>query len=184
MLVSELNIIEFRGIRRCEKPLELSKFTVLIGRNNVGKSAILEALYLFPHPHKSDRIFSNGTKLSVVRITFHSGSHLAYGYSGTIKFEYTINHKHFCITIDDRSDAKLYVDNREITNISDKDLKNLLQVQVDSLADITVLIPNNTQLLKRFDSLIRKEWFKNKIMKLGLHVKVAKIIPSAHLIAS
>ena len=175
MLVTNLNITEFRGIRKCEKPLKLSKFTVLIGRNNVGKSAILEALYLFPRPKKTDRIFGID-KLSVVKDKLHSGSHLAYGYSGTVRLEYIVDRKHFCITIDDRLDTKLYIDDDDADTISDAELQNVLQVKVYCLADIAVLIPNDTQLLKQFDAVIQQEAFKNKIMKMGLHVKVARVI--------
>ena len=175
MLVSELNVTEFRGIRKCEKPLELSKFTVLIGRNNVGKSAILEALYLLPHPRRSDRIFGI-SKLDVVRDKLHSGAHLAYGYSGTAELRYAVNSKRFCITIDDHSEVKLYVNDTDITNISDKDLEELLRIKLENLADVSVLIPNNLGFLKLVDNLIKIDEFKNRIMKLGYHVKVAKIV--------
>ncbi|MHC1575632.1 MAG: AAA family ATPase [Candidatus Methanogasteraceae archaeon] len=48
--ISEIDVEEFRGIKRCKKPIKLSKFNVLIGKNNSGKSSLLEALYLFPSP--------------------------------------------------------------------------------------------------------------------------------------
>ncbi|MDF2956652.1 MAG: hypothetical protein OD814_000274 [Candidatus Alkanophagales archaeon MCA70_species_1] len=46
MFVSQVNIREFRGIRSCKKPLEFSKFTVLVGRNNSGNPFFLEKLSL------------------------------------------------------------------------------------------------------------------------------------------
>jgi predicted ATP-dependent endonuclease of OLD family len=49
--VTQLDIKEFRGIKRCEEPLRFSKFNVLLGRNNSGKSAVLQSLSLFPQPH-------------------------------------------------------------------------------------------------------------------------------------
>ena len=51
VIVKELDFSEFRGIRRLAKPLELGSFNVLVGRNNVGKTAILEALYLLSMPY-------------------------------------------------------------------------------------------------------------------------------------
>jgi predicted ATP-dependent endonuclease of OLD family len=39
-----MDIKEFRGIECCKTPLSLSNFTVLVGRNNSGKSSILESL--------------------------------------------------------------------------------------------------------------------------------------------
>ena len=50
MFVNSLNIKEFRGIKYCKGRIKFSNFTVIIGRNNSGKSTILEALSLLPHP--------------------------------------------------------------------------------------------------------------------------------------
>jgi len=50
--LESLDITEFRGIRRLEKPPELTSFNVIIGRNNVGKSSILEAIYLLTMPYR------------------------------------------------------------------------------------------------------------------------------------
>jgi len=43
-----ISVENFRGISRTPEPLPLSKFTVLIGLNGSGKSALLEALYMLP----------------------------------------------------------------------------------------------------------------------------------------
>jgi len=53
VLVKSLDLKEFRGVRKLSKPIELEDFTVLIGRNNVGKTSILEALYLLAWPFQS-----------------------------------------------------------------------------------------------------------------------------------
>ena len=44
--ISKIDIKEFRGIKSCNTSIKLSKFNVLIGKNNSGKSSLLEALYL------------------------------------------------------------------------------------------------------------------------------------------
>lgn len=41
MFVRSLDITEFRGIKNCEKPRIFSNFTILIGKNNAGKSSVL-----------------------------------------------------------------------------------------------------------------------------------------------
>ena len=51
VLVRELGIQGFRGIRRLAKSLRLEKLNVLIGRNNAGKTSILEALFLLAEPY-------------------------------------------------------------------------------------------------------------------------------------
>ena len=50
--VKTIDLREFRGIRELEKPIPLSSFNVLVGRNNAGKSAVLEALYLLSKPFR------------------------------------------------------------------------------------------------------------------------------------
>jgi len=50
VFVSSLKLKEFRGIKEFKEPLELDKFNILVGRNNSGKSAIVHALSLLPHP--------------------------------------------------------------------------------------------------------------------------------------
>jgi len=35
--ISEIDVRELRGIKRCNDPIKLSKFNVLIGKNNSGK---------------------------------------------------------------------------------------------------------------------------------------------------
>ena len=51
MMITKLSIKNFRGIEKGE--LELAPLTILLGGNNSGKSAILEALFLAPNPFRS-----------------------------------------------------------------------------------------------------------------------------------
>jgi hypothetical protein len=97
VFVSSLDLKEFRGIREFKEPLELAKFNVLVGRNNSGKSAILHALSLLPHPDlglpmsldvedwtKRDRIFSQ----------FLGGWESAiYRYAGTASLKFKVKVK-------------------------------------------------------------------------------------------
>jgi predicted ATP-dependent endonuclease of OLD family len=54
-----MELYEFRGIKSCNKPLTLSDFTVLIGRNNSGKSSVLEAFSLLPLPTHNPDFYLN-----------------------------------------------------------------------------------------------------------------------------
>ena len=59
-MISKLNIEGFKGINELEIP-KLSRVTLLGGRNNVGKSSILEALFMFHdrlNPHMILRQFA------------------------------------------------------------------------------------------------------------------------------
>ena len=88
MFVDELTIREFRGIRTCKGPLKLSNFTVMIGRNNSGKSTILEALSLLPSPHT--RSFINGSSKIKNIINLHHSKALQYLYAGSSQIEYRL----------------------------------------------------------------------------------------------
>ncbi len=66
MIVKDLDIKEFRGIKSCKRPIEFSKFTVLIGRNNSGKTTVLEALSLLPNPQTAEYI-TEKTKIDFIR---------------------------------------------------------------------------------------------------------------------
>ncbi len=178
MLVSELEIEEFRGVRSCERPLEFSNLTVLIGRNNVGKSAVLEALYLLPHPHVSDAIYGM-PRIRIIEDKLHSGLHLAYGYSGEAKITYNNS---FSIIIREGS-SSLVVDNREVPS-QPSELVNLFKLpktyeSEEKLASLVVAVFSDTGLMKKFDDKIREESTKNYIVKQGYNVSVTKLISSS-----
>lgn len=82
-MINSIDIEGFRGIRSTETPIELSEFTILLGRNNSGKTTVLEALY---------SVFSRGDpflgdtsdRLSRSRVIrrLHDDRSLSYRYSG------------------------------------------------------------------------------------------------------
>jgi len=180
MFVSELHLKEFRGIKDCEETLELSKFTVLVGRNNVGKSAILEALSLLPHPYMGDIVYGN-TKLSLVKNMLHSGKHIAYGYSGIARIEFSIKNRKWLIEIPE-GEAKLFIDNETVRwRVDVQKISDALGMQVEDdirshLQKMVVFLPNNTKYIEKMDELLQNENYKNFIMKQGAHVRVAKAI--------
>ncbi|RLI84087.1 MAG: hypothetical protein DRP01_08465 [Archaeoglobales archaeon] len=177
MKIVELDVTEFRGIKKCEKPIEFSKFNVLIGRNNTGKSAILEALYLFPNP--TEYLFG-GTKLTLVGDLLHSGEPLTYGYWGDAKiryvFEYYWNsHPLLCkyeITIGKKCEFKLL--HVKVEKSKKKVVREEIKKEIEELKNVTCLIFSDLSLIKRYDAEISLK--KNKIMKQGSHVKIAKLI--------
>jgi hypothetical protein len=54
MLIKNVDIRKFKGIKALAKPLELKKFNLLISRNSVSKSSILQVLYLIVDPRIAD----------------------------------------------------------------------------------------------------------------------------------
>jgi energy-coupling factor transporter ATP-binding protein EcfA2 len=92
-LVKSVDIRDFRGIRRLEKPLELGEFNVLLGRNCVGKSSILQALYLLAMPFRNISVPPYALSASdLIERLIGGWNRLVYGYSGKaeVYFEFGV----------------------------------------------------------------------------------------------
>jgi predicted ATP-dependent endonuclease of OLD family len=87
-LITGLDLKDFRGIKSTTRPITLEKINILIGRNNSGKTSILEALNLTPSP-LSLLPLSGYTKLDYT-IMPHQGkpASLIYGYAGFATIDY------------------------------------------------------------------------------------------------
>lgn len=167
MIVRQLDIEEFRGIGKCKEPLELSKFTVLVGRNNSGKSAVLEALSLFPLPERSGfphPIYGGGQIDLLKRL--HGGlSSLVYGYHGTSKIEYTINgDSDWRIEIDEKGKSNIFKDDKSLTR---SDISGVFGVDGEKLRRTILFIPNDTELFGDMIKKLESESRRSQIMKLG-----------------
>ena len=82
-LVKSVDIRDFRGIRRLEKPLELGEFNVLLGRNCSGKSSILQALFLLTMPFRGASVPPYASSASeLIEHIVGGWNRLVYGYSG------------------------------------------------------------------------------------------------------
>ncbi len=112
MFVRSLNIKEFRGIKACDKALKFSNFTVLIGKNNAGKSSILEALSLLPDPNINDYI-TNTSKIENLR-KLHQGSlkDVLYLYAGSSNLQFGIESSAAIIEITEQG-PKTFWNNKE-----------------------------------------------------------------------
>lgn len=84
-MLDSIDIREFRGIRKCDSPLDLSEFTVIVGRNNSGKSSVLEAISCIRKG--SNPLF--GMMHSNFIQNLHSGKSLAYRYSGSAELRFS-----------------------------------------------------------------------------------------------
>jgi len=82
-LVKSVDIRDFRGIRRLEKPLELGEFNVLLGRNCSGKSSILQALFLLTMPFRGASVPPYASSaIELIEQLVGGSNRLVYGYSG------------------------------------------------------------------------------------------------------
>ena len=201
VIVRELDITEFRGIRKLAKPLKLSKFNVLIGRNNVGKTAILEALYLLTMPYQPPSVRSTPPPpYDKYPIEFIARAHdgipsLIYGYAGTATLKYYLKEKIktgitiLQLYVAEPAPREMEVDNIEI-RITTKDIKVLLngkEVNKNNYEDflnslgvnsgrriLSLYIPNNSDAYKTLGSFVLRDDVWSWIEKEGLHGKVVK----------
>ena len=99
-LISELRLEDFRGIRKTKNPLALTKFNVLVGRNNSGKSSVLESLGLVPVPHSTIDPLGIGRIQNVAASHSNSYDSLVYGYTGKALITYKIGKDIFPLTLE------------------------------------------------------------------------------------
>ena len=115
VLIKDIYIREFRGIRETKEPVHLSRFNVLIGKNNSGKSAILEALSLFPVPFRDYSIpFIGRSRLDFISELHGEFGSLIYGYSGTAEIRFMLNNVDVAYRIDDRGNVFVTFDGEEL----------------------------------------------------------------------
>lgn len=177
-MIEKLNITEFRGIRKCEKEIDLSKFTVLTGRNNSGKTAILEAIYLLGGNRKVFTI-----KNSVLSIeNLHSGksNSLIYGYSGTAKIEYLVNNKRIKQEIYENGTYKVFVEDIEknwmdILKIIGIDEKIFEKWDERESNKAFMFIPTHSSYIENLIERIEKEEYE-RMTKAGAHIKIIELV--------
>ena len=169
--ISEIDVKEFRGIKRCKEPIKLSKFNVLIGKNNSGKSSLLEALYLFPSP-QIDSIYKKGNKIDQIT-KLHSGRDgLVYGYSGNATMTYNVNKTLFAIEITSNSGTNVFIDD-EATG-SQEYISKMLEIPEPNLKDISIYIPNDTEIVNKYAEYVSS--MENEIVKSGTNKRVAEFV--------
>lgn len=171
MFVSGLIIEEFRGIKACDKPLKFSNFTVLIGKNNAGKSSILEALSLLPGPDITD-IFTRKNKLNNLK-DLHQGSikDLLYLYAGTSNLQFGIEYSSALIELGEEEIRTSW--NNKWGSIS-ADISKMYKLPKNKLSEMVLFVPFTTSILKDLEDRMRV--LKELIMKKGYHIELAKFL--------
>ena len=183
MFVDSIDIKEFRGIEHCKTPLTLSQFTVLIGRNHSGKSAVLEALSLLPIPFNSPAYLLSSnieSRASFVEKLHGGKTSLVYGYSGTATITYNLNGKVWVITIGENSNfyPTLEIDGASNSNfaIQVADALNIPKVEgfPSKINDKVFFIPTDSGFVNSMFNALTSEQYRNLITKIGANVNVAR----------
>lgn len=171
MFVRSLNIREFRGIKACDKALKFSNFTILIGKNNAGKSSILEALSLLPDPNITD-YFTRKSKLNNLR-ELHQGSlkDLIYLYAGTANLQFGIEKSTAIIEISEGGIRTSWNNKGASMGAA---ISNLYELPHKKLSEMVLFVPFTTSILSDLENRMRS--LKELIMKKGYHIELANFL--------
>ena len=162
-------IKEFRGIKSISKPIPLKKINILIGKNNSGKSTLLEVLYLFPDPDRIDNLMkyvSGGRNIKNYLAYRKSGSKsLIYRYDGETKLVLKAQ-------IEEKLETwEIHLSSEKTTAtviLDGKELKKRVPFSE------SLYLPNDTNFIRALDKLLEEK--ESRILKYDIHKKVAKFI--------
>jgi len=172
MYVKSIYVEEFRGIRRLAEPLKLAKFNLVIGRNNSGKTALLEALYLIPHPHIPLIIPSTEKRLDLVADVHGGKQSLIYGYSGEASISCELNGLAIRVKIDEKGNAEAFINMRRA--LTPSSVASSMEVEEEALWRSSYFIPSDTLFLERVQRELLKDNIWSRVVKIGAHVSAVK----------
>ncbi|RLF09190.1 MAG: hypothetical protein DRJ69_05090 [Thermoprotei archaeon] len=189
-MFNSLYLEGFRGIRKSEGELKLSKFTLLIGANNSGKSSILEALWLLPYPYAQEGL----TRRAVPLLGYTKPEvlgwlrgvseekiprHLVYRYSGVGRVKGVIDGVEIAFEASTKELRSLTADGRELRAASDivaflksKEPSMVSDSDISGLLKYAVLIPSDSHFLKELSKGLIEHWLD--VEATGAHVKVVR----------
>jgi AAA15 family ATPase/GTPase len=173
--IEEVTIKEFKGIRQTKDVIKLTKFNVLIGRNNSGKTSLLEALALSPVPW-ADIPLIGGERRRYFAEKIHNDTSMkcfSYKYYGEAEIQLKILGKNVVIRIGGEAgsgEVKLNEGKYSSSNFSK--YVRALGLE-DNFMNAVILIPNSDVFLSELKRSLAQSsnWFivektkaHNKIM--------------------
>jgi len=186
VIIDQVDLVrEFRGISKISKPLPMKRFNVLLGKNNSGKSAMLEALFLAVGfitnrenillPDKKIGTEFNQSFVPAEPITgvsilkFLESRHkstrsLIYKYAGFANIHLTLNPiGKIGIRLNSQGVIKK-IHGPQFENKKHSDFRRILY------------FPYDTKFIKNIDTFLESQ--ESTILKRGLHTKIAKLVSS------
>jgi energy-coupling factor transporter ATP-binding protein EcfA2 len=185
VFVSSLRLKEFRGIKEVKESLELTKFNVLVGRNNSGKSAIVQALSLLPHPElelpmglkvyfwspKGGNIQSWENRRGVFNYLLGGSESAIYRYAGTAVLEFQVKGK-VCQAKIGRGSPDFLVGGERIADIN-KWIEQL-GIEGERGKDSVAFVPNDSTFFKNLKVNLKQYW--PVVEKSGAHYRIVREI--------
>jgi len=173
----------FGGVRDCERPVKLHKFTVLIGPNNSCKTTLLIGLSLLPYPwYQYLPLISMHRSRFLGEFLYKDLSSLVYRYSGRGEVKCVFNSKNLMLEVyEDRVDDLLVGDGEgekmeRIPYTMEEKLVKYFKLELKKLIEYTLFIPNSDAFRRRLESMLVEHW--ESIEKTGAHVKLVRRLVS------
>ncbi|MFC7203673.1 ATP/GTP-binding protein [Haloferax namakaokahaiae] len=168
-MLESINIREFRGIKRMESSLDLTDFSIILGRNNAGKSSFMEAIYLL---FGGNDPVSGRDRFSRIK-SMRGNNNLSYRYDGKGSISYQIN------GFPGKTEMNSQIRKIEIgklntsRNIRPSDLRHA-NLDFDNSDALTMLFHSSYQESKNMLSDLQSS--RQRIEREGGHVRAAELI--------
>ncbi len=171
-LISSIDLREFRGIKSLEKPLPLKHFTVLLGENACGKTSVLDALSLLPHPNAPTPKPLNVVKdcghraevLKTIRGRFES---LVYGYEGEAVVHASVGGKEAVLEVSSKGFGRARGDGSRSLDVSEACTAFGLDV------DDVVYLPSSGIFVRALEGGLYSQW--PMVEKRGAHTAASEV---------
>jgi len=171
--VTKIDLKEFRGIKGFQKPLNLRKFNILLGRNNSGKTAVLQSLSILPHPDIDQPMtlgFGGSSRKDFLCNLVGGRSSIVYKYSGNAVLNFSFDTTEYSVTFDERVNARVFIGQ---TKYGVNDALRHLNI-VEEALNWSVYVPNDSSFVDQVNLRLSQEWAR--VVKTKGHVKVTKNI--------
>lgn len=183
IFVSSLDLKEFRGIKEFKEPLEFNKFNVLVGRNNSGKSAIVQALSLLPDPElglplslrvqywqpRGKNIEQWGERKEIFNYLLGGRDSAIYRYAGTAVVEFQVKGKACQVKIGRRG-LEFFAEGERVNKLNT--WLEQLGIEGERGKESVAFIPNDSTFFKNLKVNLKQNW--PVVEKSGAHFRIVQ----------
>lgn len=187
VFVSSVGLKEFRGIKEIKEPLKLAKFNVLVGRNNSGKSAIVHALSLLPHPDlglpltlrvqywqpQGNRIEQWSERKEIFSYLLGGRNSAIYRYAGTAVVKFSVKGKACQVKISS-SGLEFFVEVEGERVDRPNTWLEQLGIEAGRGNDSVAFVPDDSTFFKNLKVNLKQNW--PIVEKSGAHYRIVRDI--------
>jgi len=173
--ITQLDIKEFRGIKSCKQPLKFSKFNILLGRNNSGKSAVLQALSLLPHPVSRQPMsvdVGGNLRTGLIRHLTGRDDSIIYRYAGEASLDFEFEDKKYHIGLARGEIREISAQDKKFPLYELSEACRYLGIEPKESQNWAVFVPNDSEFLKKVEGRLSNEWAT--IEKSESHIEVIR----------